>query len=78
MATRIPLFAALVLLLAGLILVVLVVPREVGILFFSAGVVNLGIYLLRTGRDRTAAQVLIFIGVISFVADFVLLLFAPR
>jgi hypothetical protein len=78
MSTRIPLITAIVLLLAGLILAVLVVPREVGILFFSAGVVNLGIYLLRAGRDRTAARVLIFVGVISFAADLILLLFALR
>jgi hypothetical protein len=74
MATRIPLFTAVVLLFAGLILVVLVEPREVGILFFTAGVANLGIYLLRAGSDRTAARVLIFIGVFSFAADFVVLL----
>ena len=78
MTTRIPLFTSLVLFLAGLILAVLVVPREVGILFFAAGVVNLGIYLLRAGRDRTAARLLIFVGVISFAADLILLLFATR
>ena len=74
MTTRIPLLTALVLLLVGFVLAVLVVPRQVGILFFCAGVVNLGIYMLRSGGDRTAARVLIFIGAFSFVADLILLL----
>lgn len=74
MTTRIPLLTALALLLVGFVLAVLVVPRQIGILFFCAGVVNLGIYLLRSGGDRTVARGLIFIGAFSFVADFILLL----
>ena len=74
MSTRIPLFTAVVLLFVGLTLAVLIVPRQIGILFFCAGVANLGLYLLRAGGDRAAALALIFIGVFSFVADFVLLL----
>jgi hypothetical protein len=75
-ATRIPLLTAIALLLAGVILAVLITPHEIGILFFSAGVANLGIHMFRAGGDRTAAWVLIFVGVFSFVADFIVLLFA--
>jgi hypothetical protein len=75
-ATRLPLLTAIALLLAGVILAVLITPREIGILFFSAGVANLGIHMLRAGGDRTAARVLIFVGVFAFVADFIVLLFA--
>ena len=71
MGPRLPLILAILLLAGGLTLAVLMQPREIGILVFSLGVINLGYYFLLVDRDRTMAMVLIFIGAISAAADVV-------
>ena len=77
MTSRLPLLTSLALLAGGLIVGLAVRPWEIGGLLFSIGVANLGYYSLLVGRDRAVALVLIFVGVVSCLANLIrLIIFA--